>query len=313
MATRAVLATQAKGIEPLTASAAEGHSRVAGQPATFCLLGIPSDHNSSFERGAAAGPAAIRAALWSDRGNLASELGPEVGVDLMITDAGDVPISGDNARDDAAIIEQAAALHRQRHIPLALGGDHAVTLPLVAAAAAVHGPLSILHIDAHPDLYDDFAGNPRSHASPFARIMEQGLATRLVQVGIRTLNAHCRAQAARFGVEIMPMAGFTSATVPLLTGPLYISIDLDGIDPAEAPGVAHPEPGGLTVREVVALLHRQTAPIVGVDIVELNPARDRGDVTAILAAKLLRECAALASRNRAAHDGAAFPVTESRP
>ncbi|MEK6542646.1 MAG: arginase family protein [Pseudomonadota bacterium] len=83
-----------------------------------------------------------------------------------------------------------------------------------------------------------------------------------------------------------------------MDGPLYISIDLDGIDPSEAPGVSHPEPGGLTVREVLGILNRQTAPIVGVDIVELNPTRDLNGVTAILAAKLVRECSALIVRNK---------------
>ena len=130
-----------------------------------------------------------------------------------------------------------------------------------------------------------------------ARICEAGHAARLVQVGIRTLNRHCREQAARFGVEIVPMAGFTPGRVPVLGGPLYISIDLDGIDPSAAPGVAHPEPGGLTVRELLAVLHKQTAPIVGADIVELHPGRDVGGVTAILAAKLVRELAALIDRN----------------
>ena len=168
---------------------------------------------------------------------------------------------------------------------------------MVAAIAAHHGPVTILHFDAHPDLYFDFEGNPRSHASPFARIMEAGHAARLVQVGIRTLNRHCREQADRFGVEIIPMAGFNLDKVPVLEGPLYISIDLDGIDPSEAPGVAHPEPGGLTVREVLVVLAKQTASIVGADIVELNPNRDIGGVTAILAAKLVRELAALIHQN----------------
>ena len=130
--------------------------------------------------------------------------------------------------------------------------------PVVRGIHAVHGPVTILHFDAHPDLYDDFAGNPRSHASPFARIMEAGLAKRLVQLGIRTLNRHCREQAERFGVEILPMADFAPDKVPVLEGPLYISIDLDGIDPSEAPGVSHPEPGGLTVREVLSALRRHS-------------------------------------------------------
>ena len=261
------------------------------------LFGLPTDINSSFERGAAAGPGAIRAALWSDRGNMASELGPEIGTDIALTDDGDLALTEDTVQDDAAIRRHIAYVREDGEIPLALGGDHAVTFPLVEAAATCHGPVTILHFDAHPDLYDDFSGNPRSHASPFARICEAGHAKRLVQVGIRTLNAHCREQAARFGVEIVPMADFTPDMVPVLEGPLYISIDLDGLDPSAAPGVAHPEPGGLTVREMLAVLHKQTAPIVGADIVELHPGRDIGDVTAILGAKLVRELAALIDRN----------------
>lgn len=261
------------------------------------LFGLPTDINSSFERGAAAGPAAIRAALRSDRGNMASELGPEIGTDIAFADDGDLPLTEDTARDDAAIRRHVAMLCEDGEVPLALGGDHAVTFPLVEAAAACFGPVDILHFDAHPDLYDDFAGNPRSHASPFARICEAGHARRLVQVGIRTLNAHCREQADRFGVEIIPMADFSPDRVPVLDGPLYISIDLDGLDPSAAPGVAHPEPGGLTVREIVAVLYKQTAPIVGADIVELHPGRDIGGVTAILGAKLVRELAALIDRN----------------
>ena len=133
-----------------------------------------------------------------------------------------------------------------------LGGDHAVTYPVVRAVAAIHGPVDILHFDAHPDLYDEFEGRRLSHACPFARIMEEGLARRLVQVGIRTLNAHQRAQAERFGVEIHPMNTFDAHSfVPDLAAPAYLSFDLDALDPAFAPGVSHHEPGGLTVRETL--------------------------------------------------------------
>lgn len=263
---------------------------------TFHLIGLPTDCNSSFTRGAAAGPQAIREALWSDRGNLACEDGQEIGQDFLLEDRGDLPL-GETAADDALIRDGVAASLNSDATPLLLGGDHAVTFPVVQAVAARHGLVSILHFDAHPDLYDDFEGNPRSHASPFARIMEAGLCRRLVQVGIRTLNRHCRDQAARFGIEIVPMAGFMPEHVPVLEGPLYISLDLDGIDPSEAPGVAHTEPGGLTTREVLAVLRRQTAPVVGADVVELNPRFDVHDRTAILAAKLVREIAALAARN----------------
>lgn len=262
------------------------------------LLGLPTDQNSSFERGAALAPSAIRAALWSDRGNLSAQSGKEIGTDIAFKDLGDLPLSDiDCAADDAVIKQAVRETIDAGAIPLLLGGDHAVTFPVVAALAARHGPLNILHFDAHPDIYADFEGNPRSHASPFARILEAGHATRLVQVGIRTLNRHCREQAERYNVEIIPMLNFEAALVPVLEGPLYISIDLDGIDPSEAPGVAHPEPGGLTIREVLSVLAKQKAHIVGADIVELNPARDVNDITAIVAAKLVREVAALIHQN----------------
>lgn len=263
---------------------------------TFQLIGLPTDCNSSFARGPAAAPAAIRAALWSDRGNLAAEDGQEIGHDFLLEDRGDLPLA-ETPQDDEIIRAAVTDCVNAGAVPILLGGDHAVSFPIVAALAARHGPLNILHFDAHPDLYDDFEGNPRSHASPFARILEGGHCRRLVQVGIRTLNRHCREQAARFGVEIVPIADFAPGKVPVLDGPLYISLDLDGIDPGEAPGVSHPEPGGLRVREVLSVLHAQTAPIVGSDVVELNPRFDQHDRTAILAAKLVRELAATAARN----------------
>ena len=264
----------------------------------FDLIGLPSDCNSSFERGPALAPSCIRTALWSDRGNAAAEDGREIGPDFVIHDRGDLPLREEPA-DDALIAAAVSASAAAQRVPLLLGGDHAMTCPVLRGIHAAHGSVSVLHFDAHPDLYDDFGGNPRSHASPFARIMEAGLAKRLVQVGIRTLSRHCREQAERFGVEIVPMTQFAVDRVPVLAGPLYVSIDLDGIDPAEAPGVSHPEPGGLTTREVLAVLRRQTARIVGADVVELNPRFDHHGRTAILAAKLVRELAALAVRNGA--------------
>lgn len=161
------------------------------------------------------------------------------------------------------------------------------------AIAAAHGPVNILHIDAHPDLYDEYEGNRFSHACPFARIMEERLAMRLVQVGIRTLNAHQAAQAKKFKVTMVQMKAFDPATVPIPRGPTYITIDLDGLDPAFAPGVAHREPGGLSVRDVIRVLHRVQGPVVGADIVELRPASDADGVTAVVASKLLKELAGL--------------------
>jgi agmatinase len=253
------------------------------------ILGVPTDVNSSYRRGAATAPEAIRQAWrrYAEFGNAATEGGLEIGSELSIVDLGDVVIS-EVGSDHAAIV--AAAEQAARIGPLlAVGGDHSVTFPLVEGLAAVHGPLNLLHFDAHPDLYDDYEGNPRSHASPFARIMERGLARRLVQVGVRTWNRHNREQAQRFGVEVVEWADFAPATVPIPAGPLYVTIDLDALDPAFAPGVSHPEPAGLSVRDIVAVLARIRTQVVGADVVELNPAHDTGDTTAIVAVKLIKE------------------------
>lgn len=267
---------------------------------TIALIGAPSDCHSSFLRGAAKAPAAIRAMLASEHGNAAAESGLELGIDFRIDDCGDIALADTleaTADDDRALTAAVGDAAARGAMPLVLGGDHAISTPIVAALAGRHGPLTILHFDAHPDLYDDYEGDPRSHASPFARIMEAGHAKRLVQIGIRTMNRHCREQVARFGVEVIEMRHFAVDAVPVLAGPLYISVDMDGIDPAFAPGVSHPEPGGLSVRDVLAVLEKQTAPLVGADIVELNPACDSNNLTANLAAKFVKELAALHARN----------------
>ncbi len=258
------------------------------------LIGLPTDSHSSFLRGAAAGPRAILDALASEHANGAAENGLELGEDIVVEDGPDLALNED-AGDPELISAAITAAARQGEVPICLGGDHMVSFPIVAGLARVHGPVNILHFDAHADIYDDFEGDPLSHASPFARIMEHGLATRLVQVGIRTLNRHCREQVERFGVEVVEMRHFLPATVPIPHGPLYISIDLDALDPAFAPGVSHHEPGGLSTRELLAVLHRIEGPIVGADVVELNPSRDVNGVTATLAAKLVKELAALAA------------------
>jgi agmatinase len=260
---------------------------------TIRLIGLPTDSHSSFLRGPARAPAAIRAALASDHANNACESGLEIGSDIAVEDVGDLPLT--EGAGDFDLVRVAAGETGGR-TPIFLGGDHMVSYPIVAGLASVHGPLNILHFDAHPDLYDDFGGDPLSHASPFARIMEQGPANRLVQVGIRTMNRHCREQVQRFGVEVIEMREFAADRVPIPEHPLYISIDMDALDPAFAPGVSHHEPGGLSVRDILSVLHRVRSPIVGADVVEYNPSRDINGMTAVVAAKLVKELASLAGR-----------------
>jgi arginase len=259
------------------------------------LLGLPWDEQSSFMRGAAAAPDAIRRALGSPSSNLSTETGPDLVLGTHVFDGGDVKIpSGDPAAAADAITRAAVAVVAGGTALLALGGDHAVTFPLVRAHAQQYRTLSMLHLDAHPDLYEDFEGHPFSHASPFARILEANHTVELVQVGIRTLNDAQRPQVRRYGVRQIAACDFTDAAVDTIRfdGPVYLSLDLDVLDPAFAPGVSHHEPGGLSVRDVLRIVQHFRGHLVGADIVELNPSRDPSGVTAMVAAKLVKEIAA---------------------
>jgi len=251
------------------------------------LLGIPFDANSSYRRGSSAAPPLIRDALVSDATNMWTELGVDVGAEAAYKDAGDMRFADE---DPFPAIEQAVdALLEKRQRPVCMGGDHSITYPIVKAFGRKFKDLTVIHFDAHPDLYEDFQGNPHSHASPFARIMEEKLTKRLIQVGIRTLNAHQKKQAARFGVEIFEI-GHERALEEVKTWcPVYVSFDMDVLDPAFAPGVSHREPGGMSVREALDHLHSITATIVGADIVEYNPSRDVSELTATVAGKILKE------------------------
>ncbi|WP_020593126.1 agmatinase [Kiloniella laminariae] len=252
------------------------------------LLGVPLDHNGSYMTGPALAPQRIREALHCGSANMTSEAGHDLGSDSRFKDCGDLQFS---SRETALseISARAAAIVSLGAKLLSLGGDHSVSAPLITAHAKAYPGLNILHFDAHSDLYDELDGNRDSHACPFARIMETGLVKRLVQVGIRTLNQHQKEQAERFGVEIIQMKDWNGDLKLDFDGPLYLSIDLDVLDPAFAPGVSHHEPGGMSVRDLINSLHKLNADLVGADIVELNPHRDLVGMTAMVGAKLVKE------------------------
>jgi arginase len=251
------------------------------------ILGIPFDEASSFLRGPAQAPSEIRAAFHSNSANYFTERGIDLSETDIWSDAGDLAFIGENP---LSLIENSIQnLLAQDHRILTLGGDHSISYPVIKAFAKKHGRLNILHIDAHADLYDSFEGDKYSHACPFARIMEEDLAVRLVQVGIRTLSKHQLEQAARFGVEVIEMKDWNSAMQFQFQGPTYLSLDIDAIDPAFAPGVSHHEPGGLTSREVINIIQKLKGNLVGADLVEFNPTRDPSGITAMLAAKLFKE------------------------
>lgn len=262
------------------------------------LLGIPNDDNSSYLKGSAEGPPLIRRELHSDVYSSWSETGIDLGQEGRIVDHGDIAF--DDRTDPWVSIERGVARALDAGHPLiSLGGDHAITHPIVRAVRARHPRLTLLHIDAHPDIYHAYQGNPRSHTSPFARIMEEALADRLIQVGLRTINDHHREQFARFGVETIEAGRCAQLPQLRIDTPIYLSMDIDALDPAYAPGVAHREPGGLSPRQVIDLIHGLDAPIVAADIVEFNPRCDIGGLTAAVAAKLLKEIAGTMARNAA--------------
>jgi len=257
---------------------------------TPTIIGLPYDASSSFQRGPADAPPVIREALWSPSANSWTELGVNIGLEGRVADAGDLELGTCASADARRTIQNGIArLLAIGARPVSLGGDHSVTYPVLRAVRAHAPKLTIIHVDAHPDLYDEFEGDRFSHACPFARIMEEGLADRLVQVGIRAATGHQRAQARRFGVEVIDMRHVRDDLRIALDTPVYISVDLDVLDPAFVPGVSHREPGGMSVRQLLSLLQSLEAPVVAADVVELNPRNDPTGGSAIVAGKVLRE------------------------
>lgn len=250
----------------------------------IALIGIPFDENSSFLRGPATAPQLIIDAIESDSANYFTE---------RLTDLNEHPRLKwcDNATtsdyfDIATPIKEILA---EKAIPFSLGGDHSMTYPIMRSMAERYPDLHIIQFDAHGDLYDELDGNRFSHACPFARIMEDGLAKKLTQVGVRTMTQHQKEQANRFGVEVIEMKDWSREIELKVQGPVYISFDMDVLDPAFAPGVSHHEPGGLSTRDAIHMIQHLDVQIVGCDLVEYNPSRDVNGVTAMTCAKIAKE------------------------
>ena len=252
---------------------------------SIAIIGIPFDANASYLRGSALAPAHIRKAFHSPSANY----GTEVGMDLSTSTDYHLLEDMEIGEEYDKISDEMSQLLEQYGRVISLGGDHSITFPIAKAVYQKFGAFNLLQFDAHTDLYDEFDGNRFSHGCPFARIMEVGYVKRLVQVGIRCLTPHQVSQAQKFGVEILEMKDFKGRIPQDWEGPLYLSLDLDVMDPAYVPRVSHHEPGGLTSREVINLIHQINVPLIGADIVELNPHRDQDGLTAMVAAKMLKE------------------------
>jgi arginase len=257
----------------------------------IAILGVPFDEKSSFLRGAAGGPGAVRAVSTGKCYCGYTELGVNLEDETVMVDLGDVDTSGDPDKTFALIEKAVARVLEKAAVPVILGGDHSITYPVLKAFARFFKLLDVLHFDAHPDLYDDLYCDRLSHACPFARILDDGLVSSVVQVGVRAVTSAHRAKALKHGVRMIEMKEIQDPLHLRFANPVYVSFDMDALDPAFAPGVSHHEPGGLTTRQAVQVIQALKGKIVGLDIVELNPARDPSGITAAAACKIIKETA----------------------
>jgi guanidinobutyrase len=268
-----------------------------------CFVGVPFDVGTSNRSGARFGPRQIRAESCLLRPyNMATRAAPFDS--LQVADLGDVPINTYNLQASIGIIESFyddILAHACR--PLTLGGDHTIALPILRALHKKNGPLGMVHVDAHADINDAMFGEPIAHGTPFRRAVEEGLleGRRVVQIGLRgsgyTAEDFDWPRAQGFRV-VQAEECWHRSLVPLMeevraqlgAGPVYISFDIDGIDPAFAPGTGTPEIAGLTVPQAVEVIRGcRGLEVVGGDIVEISPPYDLTGNTALLGANLLFE------------------------
>jgi agmatinase len=278
--------------------------------AGVAVLGVPFDAGTSYRPGARFGPAAIRAGS-----KLLRPYHPELEVlpwlAHQVVDAGDVGANPFDIAEAVTQIEVAARAVLSRADRLvALGGDHTIALPLLRATHERHGPVALVHFDAHPDTWDTYFGAPFTHGTPFRRAVEEGLLAeeRSVHVGLR---GPLYSQRDLDDDRALGFAAITTAHVARAgtdeiidrirqrvgERPVYLSIDVDVLDPAHAPGTGTPEPGGLTTRELQEILRGLVGlPLAGADIVEVAPAYDHAELTSLAAANVAYEILALIAR-----------------
>lgn len=280
--------------------------------ADVALLGAPFDSAATFRAGARFGPAAIReASLLLRPYNERLDVSPFASV--QIADAGDAPASPVAVEEGHAAIESAAReLTGAATFVLGLGGDHSVTLPLLRAAAAEHGPLSLVQFDAHTDTWDSYFGSRYTHGTVFRRAVEEGLVDggTSVQVGLRgsLYSASDLGENRELGFTTLMARDFDRVGVQgaleliasTVRSPVYVTVDVDVLDPAFAPGTGTPEAGGLSSRELLALLDGLDgldATLAGADVVEVSPPYDPSGITAVAAANAAYELLGLAARS----------------
>ena len=254
------------------------------------ILGCPYDGSASFRPGARFGPSAIRRASWG-----IETFSPYFQRDLSqcsIHDMGDLELPLGEKKISLGLIRNGLGkILSEKKTPILLGGDHLITLPIVEEILTVYPGLHLLQIDAHTDLREDYLGEPLSHSTVMRKVVDHLGEGRLFQVGIRsgTEEEFKLARKMKSIVSLEP-GSLSSMTKRLRNQPVYITFDLDVIDPSLIPGVGTPEPGGLTFQEFILLLKKlQTLHVVGFDIVELTPDYDPTQVSSVTASVILRE------------------------
>ena len=278
------------------------------------VLGIPYDSGTSYRSGARFGPRAIREAslqLWGY--NNALQVKPLE--HLNVVDAGDADVIPPSIEQTYHNIQaEAGELIGLSATIIALGGDHSISLPLLRAHHARHGPLSVIHIDAHPDTWpNEYEGIPYSHGTPFRRAIEEDLIRKggYIQVGLRgpTTAAADLAEARRLATRIVSLEEALVMGMPQVIDliratvmpPIYLTLDIDAADPAFAPGTGTPEVGGFTSQQLLTLVRGLAGlEIVGFDLVEVAPPFDPSGITSILAANLVFEMLSLLALRRQA-------------
>ncbi|MEB2836357.1 MAG: agmatinase [Desulfurococcales archaeon] len=262
------------------------------------VLGVAWDGSSSFRRGASGAPRVIRAATSEALYNSFTEDLVDLREAWSYDDLGDVAGS-----TFGEIVERVKSIVTSRYLGqlfLFLGGDHSITYATVRALkeASPEG-FGLVYFDAHPDLYESYEGDPYSHACVLRRIVEDGLVhpSNIVIVGVRAPTREQIVYAEEAGIKIITASEARRLTeLNLSFDRAYISFDLDVLDPAHAPGVGNPEPGGLSTRELVDLVRSLRVDVIGFDVVELIPSYDCSGITAYAAAKIIRETLGLAAR-----------------
>ncbi len=280
--------------------------------ADAAIVGAPFDTGATFRAGARFGPEGIRSAS-----HLLRSYNPSLDVvifdHLSVIDYGDVPVVPGYIEESYRRIEEGLEpIHREGVVPIVLGGDHSIALPELRAAAAVHGPLALVQFDSHPDTWDTYFGEKHTHGTPFRRAVEEGLLLpeHSIQVGMRgsIYDAGDWDDARELGFDLVPTDAVRKFGIPEVIDRIrervgdaktYVSFDVDFVDPAFAPGTGTPEIGGFMSREAQEFVRGLVGlDLVGCDVVEVYPAYDPAQITALLAANVVHEFLSLIALKR---------------